>query len=34
MEICKEVEDKLNILFVISITVFIILFWFFIMPAA
>jgi hypothetical protein len=34
MEICKEIEDKLNILFVALITAFIILFWFFVIPSA
>ena len=32
MEIYKKLEDKINIIFVASITVIIILFWFLVMP--
>jgi len=34
MEISKEVESKLNTIFVIAIAIFIIAFWFFIMPVS
>jgi hypothetical protein len=34
MEVTEELEDKLNTLFVISIAVFMIIFWFLIIPSA
>jgi hypothetical protein len=34
MEVSEEVESKLNTLFVLAIAIFIVIFWFLIMPIA